>query len=59
VSLLLEKELAKYRKDTVAAGKLVRVGELPVPAGTAEPELAAWTMVCNLVMNLDEMINRN
>jgi hypothetical protein len=59
VSILLEKELAKYRKDTVAAGKLVRVGELPVPAGTAEPELAAWTMVCNLVMNLDEMINRN
>ena len=59
VSILLEKELAKYRKDTVAAGKLVRVGELPVTAGTAEPELAAWTMVCNLVMNLDEMINRN
>ena len=59
VAILLEKELAKYRKDTAAAGKLVRVGESPVPGGIAEPELAAWTMVCNLVMNLDEVINRN
>jgi len=59
VAILLEKELAKYRKDTAAAGKLARVGESPVPSGIPEPELAAWTMVCNLVMNLDELINRN
>ena len=59
VGLLLERELARYRKDTAAAAKLARVGESPVPAGIAEPELAAWTLVSNLVLNLDETINRN
>lgn len=59
VAILLEKELARYRKDTAAAGKLVRVGESPMPGGIPEPELAAWTMVCNLVMNLDEVVTRN
>jgi hypothetical protein len=54
----LQEHLARYRADPKAAQQLVRVGESqPGPAASVE-ELAAWTMVGNLVLNLDEVINR-
>ena len=55
----LERMRARYAADKDAAGKLVRVGESPVPAGLPETELAACAMLANLVLNLDETINRN
>jgi len=55
----LEKAQARYTKDPAAAGKLIRVGETPPVAGIAEPELAAHTLLANLLFNLDETINRN
>jgi len=49
---------ARYTKDEAAAKKLIAVGESkPDPKWNAS-ELAAWTMVANLVMNLDEAINK-
>ena len=27
----------------------------PVPEGMKEVDLAAWTVVCNVILNLDEM----
>jgi hypothetical protein len=47
-----------YQSDPGAARKLVRVGLAPVPAGVNESELAAWTTVCRVVLNLHESITR-
>lgn len=55
----LEREQARYKADPVAAGKLVRLGESPLPKGVDEPRLAAYTLLANLILNLDETVNRN
>lgn len=48
-----------YRADPSAARKLVAAGESK-PRGVAPAdETAAWTMVANLLLNLDETLNRN
>jgi hypothetical protein len=47
----------KYRKN-VAAAKLLAAADLP-PAPALDPaELAAWTVVANVLLNLDETITR-
>lgn len=49
----------RFEADTDAAIKLTRVGNSQ-PASTLEPrELAAYTMLANLILNLDEAVNRN
>ena len=53
------KHLAKYTAQPDAAKKAIRNGESAPKAGLPEPELAAWTMVANLVLNLDETVTRN
>jgi hypothetical protein len=50
--------LAKYRRDVKAAQELIRVGESKPDPALNPSELAAWTMVANLVLNLDEVINK-
>jgi mono/diheme cytochrome c family protein len=50
--------LAKYTKDVEAAKKLIAIGESKPDAALDPSELAAWTMVANLVLNLDEVINK-
>ena len=55
---LLEGRLAHYRATPEAARQLVATGATPPPAVDAA-ELAAWTMVANTVLNLDEAITRN
>ena len=51
--------LDRYQKDVEAAKKAVRVGESPLRPGLAEPELAAYTLIANLILNLDETLMRN
>jgi hypothetical protein len=55
----LEKHLARYQKDPEAAKAAVHNGESAPPANIPEPELAAWTLVANLLLNLDETITKN
>ena len=43
--------------DPAAAKKLIAVGETKPDAALDPAELAAWTMVANLVLNLDEVMN--
>ncbi|HUE74434.1 MAG TPA: DUF1553 domain-containing protein, partial [Pirellulaceae bacterium] len=55
----LEKHLAKYRAAPDAAKQAIRAGESPPNPSLAEPELAAYTLVANLILNLDETLTRN
>jgi hypothetical protein len=55
----LDKHLTKYRANPEAAKQAIRAGESPPNATLAEPELAAYTLVANLILNLDETLTRN
>jgi hypothetical protein len=50
--------LATYSRDVEGAKKLIAVGESKPDAKLDPSELAAWTMVANLVLNLDEVITK-
>ena len=50
--------LAKFRSDTEAASQLVAVGESKPDPKLDVASLAAWTMVANLILNLDETITK-
>jgi hypothetical protein len=60
---VLEESLAAQRahftQDVDSAKKAIAVGESPVPDDVAPPELAAYTMVANLILNLDEVLTKN
>jgi hypothetical protein len=48
----LHAELADFEKNSSAATKLAK-------AGDASPELAAWTTVASMILNLDETVTKN
>ncbi len=50
--------LATYTQDRMAACRLIRIGESRPDPKLDSAELAAWTMVANLVLNLDEVLNK-
>jgi hypothetical protein len=51
--------LTAYQEDVESAKRLIEVGE-STPDESFEPsELAAWTMIGNLILNLDEVISKN
>jgi hypothetical protein len=47
-----------YTVDTKAAHALVHEGESHAGSNISEPELAAWTMIANEMLNLDETLNK-
>jgi hypothetical protein len=55
---VLDLQWKNYLRDRQAAKELLGVGELPRPATLDGAELAAWTAVSNLLLNLDETITR-
>jgi hypothetical protein len=56
---LLDKHLAEYRADPEAARKLVSVGSSPSPTPLDPVELAGWTSLTRVLLNLHETITRN
>ncbi|MHB8521140.1 MAG: PSD1 and planctomycete cytochrome C domain-containing protein [Limisphaerales bacterium] len=54
----LAQQRAHYQSDPDEAKKLMRVGIAPEPKRADEVELAAWTQVCRVVLNLQETITR-
>jgi hypothetical protein len=56
---LLEKHLAEYRQDPESARKLISVGSSPSPTPLDPVELAAWTSLTRVLLNLHETITRN
>ena len=59
---LVEESLAAYadhyRSNPDQAETLITVGEYPVDGSVPPVQLAAWTMLCNQLMNLDEVLNK-
>ncbi|MCB9782828.1 MAG: DUF1553 domain-containing protein [Candidatus Omnitrophica bacterium] len=53
------KQLEDYRSDTEAAEKFVSVGESPIPENLDKADLAAWTTVASMILNLDEAITKS
>jgi len=49
---------AHYAKQVADADALLKVGDTPPDPALPKPELAAWTMLCNQLLNLDEVLNK-
>jgi hypothetical protein len=58
VLALYETELAHYRQDPAAAAKLAADPLGPLPDGLDAAEAAAWTVVANVLLNLDAVLAR-
>jgi ubiquinone/menaquinone biosynthesis C-methylase UbiE len=56
---LYHQHLAQYQADRAAAAALLKVGDAQPPAGVEPAELAAWTSVARVVLNLHETITRD
>ncbi len=54
-----EAQRAAYAADPEAAKKVLTVGENKPPDGLDPAELAAWTLVANCILNLDETVSKN
>jgi hypothetical protein len=59
VQQALDGFLSRYRNDVDAARQVIRAGESTPRPGLAEPEVAAYTLIANLILNLDETVTRN
>jgi hypothetical protein len=55
---VFEQHRASYQSRPVEAEKLIQVGETKPAAGLPKIDLAAMTMVANVVLNLDETITK-
>ncbi len=51
-------ELARYQKDPAAAAALATDPIGPLPAGMDAAELASWTAVANVLLNLDSVLSK-
>ncbi|HAD58731.1 MAG TPA: hypothetical protein DCG12_05780, partial [Planctomycetaceae bacterium] len=60
---LLKDDLAAYLRDfqaaPEAARRLLKTGEKPFSKGLDVPMLAAYTLVANTILNLDESMSQN
>ena len=60
-ALLLKTFHAHYQEleaEPEAAEKLIAIGESPPDETLNVAEVAAWTMIANLILNLDEVLNK-
>jgi hypothetical protein len=55
---LLSERLASFQRDRPSAVNLVDVGESPRDKRLDASELAAWTTVASVILNLDETITK-
>lgn len=54
----LQKQRQRFAADVEAAKKLLGVGEFKVDANLDPAELASWTMLASMLLNLDETITK-
>ncbi len=54
----LTDDLRKFQQQPERAAQLVRVGDSALPANVSTEELAAYTLLANVLFNLDEFVTR-
>ena len=59
LAVFAHEQMARYQADVEAAKKAIEFGEAKAPKDADPVELAAWALVANLILNLDEAIMRN
>jgi hypothetical protein len=59
IAELFAKHRQEYAGDLADAKKLLAGGDTPAPADLDVPELAAWTSVARVILNLHETITRS
>jgi mono/diheme cytochrome c family protein len=59
VTAALAANRVRYAADPEAATKAISHGDSPVPGHVPAVELAAWTLLTNTILNLDETLTRN
>jgi hypothetical protein len=59
IQSLLDKELAEYRADPASAQALLKIGQTPPPKDSDPAEVAAWTNIARVILNLSETITRS
>ena len=55
---LYQQQLSRYKEDRAGAEKMATSEVGPAPEGMDVQELAAWTVVANVLLNLDETITK-
>jgi len=55
---LYQEAIERFRRDRAAAEKLVAAGDSPRDAGIDVIDLAGWTTIASVVLNLDETITK-
>jgi len=55
---ILKKEWTRFRRDPEAADNYLKVGSFRQRSDLDPSELAAWTTVASVVLNLDETITK-
>jgi len=56
---VLDRQLAEFGRDKAAAGKLLGVGSFKAGASLNQSELAAWTTIASMILNLDETVTKS
>ena len=59
VNNVLNQNRKRYSQDQEAAENLIGFGESEPDANIQPPELASWTLTANMILNLDEVVNKN
>jgi hypothetical protein len=54
----VRKQRARFTADPARANELLAVGESPLDPALDPAELAAWTTVASMILNLDESLSR-
>jgi len=54
----LQRHLARYQTAPAEASALLSTGHAPLPPGLDPALLAAYTVTANVVLNLDELLNK-
>jgi hypothetical protein len=56
---LCGRHTSEYERDATSAHEVIATGQAPVAGGLAPAELAAWTSVARVLLNLHETITRS